>query len=166
MIDKLDVQTFLEVFKKFNGQIYGYVYLRVSKNRAVAEDLTQEIFIKAWQNRDKFNAKISSIKTWLYTIAHNRVIDHWRKAKIDTLDIEVIEHGVNGNESTVEDELMSEHVLNQLHKLDSSDQDLITWRYIQELEIEEISEIIGKNYNTTKVAIHRALQRLKQIINE
>lgn len=166
MIEKIDVQNFLEVFRKFNGQIFGYVYLRVARDRSVAEDLTQEIFIKAWQNRAKFDATKASIKTWIYTIAHNNVIDYWRRNKPQPVDLSHSEEIANDTTTQVENEILSKYVQSQIYKLEQLDQDLITWRYIQELEIEEIAIITNKNYNTTKVAIHRALQKLKQLINQ
>lgn len=168
MIDELNVHNFLEVFRNYNGQIFGYVYLRVAKNRAVAEDLTQEIFIKAWQNRTRFDARKANIKTWLYVIAHNSVVDHWRKTRVGTVSLDnTITNQLTVDTIQLDDtSLLADFVYTQLCKLEPQDQDLITWRYIQELEIEEIAEILNKNYNTTKVAIHRALQKLKQLINE
>jgi RNA polymerase sigma-70 factor (ECF subfamily) len=161
----LDTHNFLEIFDTYNGQIYGYVFLRSGRNKEIAEDLTQEIFIKAWKARRSFDDNKASIKTWLYTIARNSITDYWRKARVDSVDEQTINQVPYHEAGKLESELLIMHVRDQLTKLDQLSQDLITWRFIQGLELDEIAVITGKTYNATKVAVFRALQNLKQLIN-
>lgn len=167
-VTDLTAQTFLDTFKQYHRPIYGYVYLRTGRDQAVAEDLTQDVFVKAWQARDTFNSQKSSIKTWLYIIARNTIIDYWRKQEVSgakSTEFNEENSGAVNEQNKLEAELMIKFVYTNLYKLDQLSQDLIIWRFIKQLDIEEIAEITGKNYNTTKVAIHRAIQKLKQIIN-
>jgi RNA polymerase sigma-70 factor, ECF subfamily len=161
----LNSHKLLEIFQQYNGQIYGYVYLRTGRNKEVAEDLTQDIFVKAWKSRQQFDSTKASLKTWLFTIARNQVIDYWRKSKIETLDDQALGYVEGKGSQEMEAGALSNFIYQELRKLDAATQDLIMWRYVNGLDIEEIAQLTGKNYNATKVAIHRALNTLKELVN-
>lgn len=166
MIDQSTVPNFQEIFDQYNGKIYGYVYLRLGKDRAVAEDLSQEIFIKAWQNIAKYNAKKATLTTWLYTIARNSLIDYFRKAKAEKTSLDENTDLLSSTaESEIEQSILSDFVYTKLRCLSHTDQDLVTWRFVQGLEITEIAQIINKSPATTTVAIHRAINKLRDIVN-
>ena len=167
-INKLENRQDLEaLFKWLNEPIYRYVYIRCGYNRELAEDITQDIFIKAWEKRLSFNPKKSTLKNWLYTITRNHIIDLYRKKKVDVKSFdEEIESGIKDESMSIDDELLLTDILKSLDKLKDRDKELLILRYIQDLDIEEISKIVGKSYNTTKVMIHRAIKKLKYIINK
>jgi RNA polymerase sigma-70 factor (ECF subfamily) len=164
MIDQSTVPNVAEIFSKYNTKIYGYVYLRTRKNKAVAEDLTQEIFIKAWQNIDKYNQRKATIATWLYSIARNTVIDYLRQQG-NLSGSEVIENQMGDTGSEIEQSILRDFVYDCLTQLDDMTQDLITWRFVQGLETQEIAQIIHKSANATTVAIHRAVNKLRNRVN-
>ncbi|MBN1618840.1 RNA polymerase sigma factor [Candidatus Dojkabacteria bacterium] len=166
-INTLDTKEDLrKVFIQLNEQLFRYVYIRCGYNREQAEDITQDIFIKIWEKRELFNPKKSSLKNWIYVIARNYIVDYYRLKKptkiIDPESWESIASEVTG---TQENEFMLEQVMKGLKKISAEDQEIITLRYIQELEIKDICKIIKKGYIATKVSIHRALKRLKNVIN-
>lgn len=139
--------------------------MRTGQNRGLAEDLSQEVFEKAWRKKDTYDPHKASIKNWIFTIARNTVTDHYRKKKIDTVPID--ESSKIGNpDSTASNEIDIKELLSCLNKMNDYDRELLTFRYIEEMDISDIAQIINKSYNTTKVALHRALNRIRTIYNE
>jgi len=167
-INKIENRQDLEkLFRWLNGPLYKYVYVRCGYSRELAEDVTQDIFIKVWEKRETFNSNKSTLKNWVYIIARNHIVDLYRKRKINTKTLnEEIEGVVKDQSLEVEDELMMCQVLKNLNKLKEKDKEVLLLRYIQDLDIEDVSKIIGKSENTTKVMIHRALKKLKYIVNK
>lgn len=156
---------FLQIFDAHGGSIFGFIYNRVGRHKELAEDIAQEVFVRAWRERANFDPAKGGIKTWLFTIARNLVIDHYRaqaRRQIDSLE--------NAPESsavthTSEADLLMHFLTGKLPELSDDDCELITLRYIEQLELEEVAELIGKSYNATKVAVHRALYKLRDLIN-
>ena len=155
-----------EAFTEYNVLIYRYIYVRCGFHKEVAEDITQETFIKAWNNRDKYDSEKASLKTWLFRIARNLMIDYFRKNKYQTIELD--ESLIAGDEFISKIEISDDYkkVINSMERLKQKERDLLVLRYVDELEIEEIAQIIKKNNVATKVAIHRALNKLKVEVNE
>jgi RNA polymerase sigma-70 factor (ECF subfamily) len=161
----MDADEFITAFDNYHECIYRFVYYRLNQNKQVAEDLTQEIFLKAWEKRKKFNPAKSSLKTWLYTIARNSVIDIYRKQKME-IGIEDINSDLVFSEETNENDNLMSFLKIKLKLLKENEQEVIILHYIEGLEIKEVALIIGKNYQATKVAISRALNKLKILVNK
>jgi len=164
-INQLNSRQDLEdLFKWLNEPLYKYVYIRCGYNRELAEDITQDIFVKAWEKRTTFNPSKSSLKNWVYVIARNHLIDTYRKKKISvkSFDEDICVKDLN---ISVEDEGVVSDILRNLDRLKEKEKEVIVLRYVQDLEIEDIAKILGKSKNTTKVMIHRAIKKLKYIMN-
>lgn len=156
-----------DVFRVYNIGIYRFIYSRTNGNKQLAEDIAQETFIRAWEKAHQFNVSKGSIKTWLFTIARNLLVDYFRKHKNHTETIsefEEVESDENIEKET-EKEILRGKILDGLKKLGEKDSEYIVMRYINELEIKEISLVLNKPENTVKVAIHRAVIKLKKILN-
>ncbi|MDY0097114.1 MAG: RNA polymerase sigma factor [Candidatus Dojkabacteria bacterium] len=165
-INKLNSRQDLEnLFKWLNEPLYKYVYIRCGYNRELAEDITQDIFVKAWEKRTTFNPSKSTLKNWIYVIARNYLIDTYRKKKISvkSFDEDIYVKDLN---ISVEDESAVSDILRNLDRLKEKEKEVIVLRYVQDLEIEGIAKILGKSKNTTKVMIHRAIKKLKYIMNK
>ncbi len=168
MINKIENRQDLEeLFRWLNEPLYKYIYVRCGYNRELAQDITQDVFLKVWDKRETFNPKKSTLKNWVYIIARNHIVDLYRKKKINlkTLD-EDIQGSVKDHSLDTENELMMCQVLKNLNRLKEGDKEVIVLRYIEDLEIAEVAQIIGKSENTTKVMIHRAVKRLKFLVNK
>ncbi len=164
-INQLNSRQDLEdLFKWLNEPLYKYVYIRCGYNRELAEDITQDIFVKAWEKRTTFNPSKSTLKNWIYVIARNYLIDTYRKKKISikSFDEDIYVKDLN---ISVEDEGVVSDILKNLDRLKEKEKEVIVLRYVQDLEIEDIAKILGKSKNTTKVMIHRAIKKLKYIMN-
>ncbi len=166
-VNKLEtIDDLKKLFLSLNEPIYRYVYLHIGYQKEIAEDITQDIFLKAWEKKSLFNAKRSTLKNWIYSIARNHLIDVYRKAKNNTssyndlINQDIIDHTID-----LDKEIMIKQILICLDKLRPNEKEIIILRYIEELEINEIATIINKNKIATKVAIYRAIKNLRKIVN-
>lgn len=155
-------QSFLEVFDNYNQIIYRYIFIRVGRIKETAEDLTQETFVKAFRKFGDFKNNEATVKTWLFVIARNTVIDFFRKNKIKVSTLENDDQIVGEDSQNNE---LAEFILNKLDLLKDLEKDLIIYKFVYELDEKEISKIINKNYGATRVLIHRTINKLKKLIN-
>ncbi len=159
-------KIFIKVFDEYYQVIYKYVFLRTGRIKEVAEDLSQEIFIKAAKSFTKFDYKRASIKTWLFIIARNCIIDYYRKPKeINDSITEEIENSIYQNDKT-DDKVLLDYLLIKLDLLKDQEKDVVIYKFFEGLSDKEISEIIKKNYEATRVFIYRTVNKLKDLINE
>ena len=164
-INKLDtIDDLKELFQWLNEPIFRYVYVRCGYNREIAEDLAQEIFIKAWEKRSLFKDDKSKLKSWIYIIARNHIIDFYRKEKRVASYIDDISELTQEENITEDEELLFEDLIRSLDDLKEEEKDVLTLKYIQELEISEVASIINKSKDATKVMIHRTIKKLKIIV--
>jgi len=162
-------KTFEQVYDLYVEKIYRFIFFKVS-NIHEAEDLTSEVFLKAWQYI-KDEKEIKSINAFLYALARNKVIDHYRKnSKINNVSLEHNAAKKLGNNSNVSDKIDNalgiESINKFLNKLKPEYREALLLRYVDDFSISEIAEILGKKNGNTRVLIHRALEALKEIMGE
>jgi RNA polymerase sigma-70 factor (ECF subfamily) len=168
MINELKTQKdLIEAFKEYNRSVYNYIYFKAYNNKEIAEDLTQDVFIKAWENREKFNKKKANLKTWLIAIARNHTIDFFRNSKNKLSNNIIIDNDeIIDNSTALENSVNTDFIKKKLNLLTEVERDMLIMRYINQIEIEEIGFMYDKTYEATKVAIHRALKKLKDLVNK
>ncbi|MEK7494091.1 MAG: RNA polymerase sigma factor [Patescibacteria group bacterium] len=155
---------FMALYDRYSDSIFRFMLFKVS-NRETAWDLTQECFFKTWQHSTNDNKTITNQKAFLYTVARNLVIDHWRaKAKHATVDIEAAAYVIDdGNdvhrEAVLRDE--AQYLMRLLQNLPEESREILTLRYTDGLSFEEIAAITGKSNIAIRVHTHRALKKLK-----
>src|SRR5258706_14504725 len=81
-----DAGAFEELYRRHKGGLYRFV-LRSVRDRALAEELYQEIWMRAIEARGRYEVQ-AKFTTWLYTIAHNRLVDHWRKRGLTLVSLD------------------------------------------------------------------------------
>lgn len=158
-------QLFLDIFESHNDDIFRFIVFRVS-DRDTALDLTQECFAKFWEIL--INEKdINNPKAFLYQIARNKIIDHYRKKKSLSLD-ELTEKGfdVSGDDNIKEiiDDL--KNLLSEINNLPEKYKEILTLHIESELDANEISEVLGISKNLASVRLHRAKEALKKKYND
>lgn len=155
-------KKFLEYYDLYNDSIFRYcLYKTNDRNRAV--DLTQEVFLKAWEYVSQGNT-VRNSKSLLFTIANHLVVDSYRKKKSESLD-SLLESGFDPthDEKPIQDLRDDTETANALlNSLEGKHKEVIILRYIEELSVKEIAKIMNESENTTSVRIHRALEKLKQ----
>ena len=163
-----DPEAFAALYDIYAKRIYRFVYFKVS-SREEAEDLTSEVFLKAW-NFINENKELKSFSGLLYKIARNSIIDLYRSksARTETIFLsslpEGMEPGDDGkNERELNAGLEAEDLIKAIKKLKLEYQEVLTLRYVDELQIDEIAEITGKGSIAVRVTLHRALKKLKDL---
>mgnify|MGYP005751006827 FL=1 len=171
-IKKGDQDAFGEIVDLFKDKIYQLSY-RMVGNAHEAEDIAQEAFIRAYMNIHTYDTN-RKFSTWLYRIATNLTIDRIRKKKPDYyLDAEVagtegltMYSQVAADVQLPEDELQSlelqEEIQQQILNLPDKYRSVIVLKYIDELSLKEISEILELPVGTVKTRIHRGREALRQ----
>lgn len=160
-----DPEAYTALYDTYVKQIYRFVFFKVS-SREEAEDITSEVFLKAWHYFQE-NKEIKSFSGLLYRIARNCIIDLYRvkASRPEVLTQDPIEIGDGGRwYADLNDKAEAKKVLQALKKLKQEYQEVITFRYVDELEVAEIAEIVGKGQVAVRVTLHRALKKLKEII--
>jgi RNA polymerase sigma-70 factor (ECF subfamily) len=164
-----DVSAYASLVAKHKNLVFSIV-LKIVNNREDAEEISQDVFLKAYQSLSTFERK-SKFSTWLYRIAYNAAISKTRKKKVEMVAIEetVItnystdEVGRNMHELEENDrQLILE---NALQRLPEEDNLLITLFYKNENSIEDISDITGLSVSNVKVRLHRIRKKLYEEMN-
>ncbi|MFH1292339.1 MAG: RNA polymerase sigma factor [bacterium] len=163
---KKDPDAFTELYDHYVKQIYRFVFFKVSRHEE-AEDITSEVFLKAWHYISAGN-KIESFTGLLYRLARNQIVDLYRN-KSRHIEIS-LEQGMDMAEDRDMDtpnqlgqKMEIQKIRQSLKRLKQEYQEVITLRYIDELKIGEIAEIMGKGKVNVRVTLHRAIKKLKQI---
>lgn len=165
-----DEKAFAKIYDLYVEKIYRFIFFKVS-NAQEAEDLTSEVFLKAWQYI-KEGKKIKTINAFLYTIARNKIIDHYRKnSRTNLLDLDNNEvKEVIGKSFDLAKKIDNEIGLNNITKfldqLKAEYKEAILLKYVDDYSTDEIAEILSKNKGNVRVLLHRALEALKEIMGE
>lgn len=173
---KGDQSAYEDIVNLYQHKLYQVCY-RMLGSKEEAEDITQEAFVRAYINLHSFDQK-RKFSTWIYRIATNLCIDRIRKKKPDYyLDAEVA--GTEGldmysqiaadeqlPEETLEQMELQERIQYEISRLPDKYRAVIVLKYIEELSLQEISEILEMPLGTVKTRIHRGREALrKQLAN-
>lgn len=163
-ITKGDREAFSILYHRYINQVYSYVYSRVG-NKEEAENLTSEIFLKAYTNLESFEGK-GSFKNWQYAIAKTVVCDYWRdKYKIPTVPLDNLLETVGETNNPEEDDDESTRekvwrtVKSLLERLPDNYRRVLELRFLKELSISETAEELKTSVENVKVMQHRALKK-------
>lgn len=147
-----------ELYETHADIVYRYIFLLV-RNKEVAEDLTQETFMKVLQHFHHFQHK-SNVSTWIIKIAKNTTYDYFRKQRFPA-----IFKSNEGNSPSSEESLIQKTEIEMLYKalfrLKRDYQEVIILRKINEFSINETAHILGWSENKVKAKLARALQKLR-----
>ena len=149
-------------YNEYKHKIFSYLYYRSGKNRMQAEDLTEEVFLKALEKFDRYNPEMS-FKSWIYSIAHNHLIDHYRKERttVDLSDLEnVLESDLDPKSSIIK-RVAAEEVEELLKHVSDEEKEILLMRYFQDLPLKDIADITDRPEPTVRVIIHRAFSKLR-----
>ncbi len=163
-------QAFDALYSHYLSPIYRFIYMKVT-HREEAEDLTHEVFLSAWQNIGSFKPQGFPFSSWLYQIARNRVIDHYRlkKPQVELEAAEGKEEFVRGAaqiENRLEQELSLEKIKAALRRLSHDQQDVLLMRFMEDLSHQEIAAAFGKSEGAVRLIQHRAVKELKKLLND
>lgn len=162
-----DQQAYAGLVNRYKNYVFTLA-LRFTKNREDAEEVSQDIFIKAYRALSDFRGE-SKFSTWLYTIVNTTCITFLRKKRLEvhSLDNEKVFEAADNMDSGMRANMVEQKsrvsMVNQAIKmLSTDDAEVITLFYKGEQTLDEIAQILRIETNTAKVRLHRARARLKE----
>jgi len=158
-----DAEAFGGLYDRFQPEIVRYLTHR-TRDMDAAEDLAQQVFLRAWQAIPRYEDRGVPFKAWLYRMAHNQMVDHFRSRR-PTSDLEGLDLPVDSEAETLllEGE-MQEALKGALERLTEDHRQVLVLRFLMEKSAREIGEIMGRKEVTIRGLQMRALQSLRREI--
>ena len=159
-------------YDAYFDRLYGYVR-RMVREEHLAEDLTQEIFLHLYQNFESYDAS-RALRPWVFTIATNKVRDHWRSRKHQmalretTIDEEergpMADQAAPRPDAQLEGLETSEAIAQAIEALPDSMRGTLVMRYYEGMSFEEIGAVVDRNQTAVRKRYSRALEELRKIL--
>lgn len=161
-----DEQAFTFFYNRYKDKIYRFIYFKVS-HKERADDLVNETFIKVFHYLRDGEDEIGNFQAFLYKTARNLVIDFYRTRK---QEVSLEDSPEIVSETKIDQEvnyaINLENVEKAIKKLPDDYKQVLTLKFVNNLNFREISEIIGKSTGTCRVLAHRGVKKLKQMIGK
>jgi RNA polymerase sigma-70 factor, ECF subfamily len=156
-----DTAAFGRIYTLFVDRIYRYVYYLLG-NRMMAEDITEEVFIKAWKSIGNCRGREQTFSSWLFRIAHNHSVTMVSKnhREIPVADVHVTDK--HDPQIEAEENLDLQNVLEAVKSLPESQKQVIILKFLDDIENDEIGRILGKRQGAIRALQMRALNSLRK----
>ena len=161
-----DEEAFTTLYEEYFDKIYRYVTLKIG-DRVEAEDVAQQVFVKALKSISSFKWKGVPFSAWLFRIAHNLVVDYFRKTKryattplVDTMRSNDIDPQI-----AVERKMDVEQVLLATKQLTEAQREVISLRFASELPVAQVARVMGKSEGAVKALQHSAIVSLRKVLS-
>ena len=163
-----DTEAFAQLYETNFDKIYRYVVLKIG-NKTEAEDMTQQVFLKALQSISSFRWRGRPFSAWLFRIAHNQIVDYLRKkTRQATMPLDkapAIAISSNSNpQLAVERKLDIEQLISATRQLTKAQQEVISLRFAGELSIAQAALAMGKSQGAVKALQHSAIVALRKTL--
>lgn len=160
-----DSQAFAQLYDLYVDQTFGYVYRRVG-HRQTAEDLTADVFLRAFRRLSTFEWQGVDLGAWIMTIARNRVHDHFKSARFrlershDETPEDAAPQGPDDPERVTVGRDMARALGRALEQLKDDHREVIQLRFVQDLSVADTAAVMGRTIGATKALQYRALRAL------
>lgn len=169
MAQEGDTSSFGELYERFFDQIYRYVSFKTG-SPSEAEDITGEVFVRMLESIHKFKWQGHPFSSWLFRIAHNLVVDHFRRngkrnvVSLDntTINVEAVAVDVDNH---IDTEMSMDEVRKAMVGLTGLQKEVISLRFAAGLSVAETAEAVGKKENAVKALQHAGLKKLRRLLN-
>ncbi len=172
---KKDPKAFGDLYDRYYPRIFGYILKRTA-NFEVAKDVTSETFFKALKSLWQFQWQSAPFSSWLYKIATNEIINHFRETKrrisVSLEQVPELESGSDPKKEVLEAELKFEKnqtflfLKKKVLTLSLDYQEVIVLRFFEKKKIKEISQILKKKEGTVKSLLSRGLEKLRVLADD
>ncbi len=162
-----DTQAFAQLYDRYVAKIYKYVYYKTGASQSV-EDLTAQVFLKAWESIKGYRWTERPFAAWLFRIAHNLIIDYYRQHRefvpIDDLALE------DGNAPALDDlahlHLTTDVLRQAITQLTDDQKQVIILKFLEGYDIDQVAAMLGKDSRAIRSLQHRALATLQRILQK
>lgn len=164
-----DQEAFAELYEAYFDRIYRYIALKIG-DRIEAEDMTQQVFLKAMKSLPSYKLKKGvPFSAWLYRIAHNQVVDHFRKSARQptsqlTEAITPDEDPDDNPQRQTELKVDTERLIVATKKLTPAQREVIALRFASDLPVAEVARLMGRSEGAVKALQHSAVVALRKIL--
>lgn len=151
-----------DVYKKYADKVFNYFWYRTGHDKPLSEDLMQETFLRAFERREKYKAQGYSYLTYLFTIAHNLLIDHYRKSKsipAEDLDTHAVPFEITED---IEKKHDAEMLWRAVQSLPQQNRDILLMFYQEDIPIRDIAKVMNTSENAVKLNLSRTRKRLSE----
>ncbi len=160
-----DAGAFTQLYDAYVDKIFKYVFYKTG-HRTEAEDITAQVFLKAWEAIGHYQWTNRPFASWLYRIAHNLVVDHFRSSQ-ETVNLDQI-HSLEERGMTL-DEIVEQHLTSgmlqaMLKRLTPEQQQVIILRFLEGYDTTQTARIMGKTEGAVRTLQHRALNSMNRIM--
>lgn len=148
-------------------RVYSFLYFRVGGNKALAEDLTQDVFLKALNAFESYDPSIST-SSWIFTIARNHLINQLQKTR-PSVDLDEIENTIWDAEDWTDKLALNydqKRLWSAIQQLPDEDATLVRLKHLEGWSYDDIAEKVGKNAGALRVQSYRALKALRKILKQ
>lgn len=161
---EFDPEAFGEIYERYYNGVYRYIYYRVGEQH-LAEDLTMEVFLRTMEAIDTFSFRGVPFSAWLYRIASNLVIDHYRRQSQAAMSLEerLVSDGDHSRQQ-FEAEFTHQALRRALSELTEDQQQVIILKFVDGLSNQEVAQVLGKTEGAVKSLQHRALAALGRVL--
>jgi RNA polymerase sigma-70 factor (ECF subfamily) len=161
------VEAVGELYDRHHERIFRYIWSRVS-NKQLAEDLTGDVFTRMVVNLPKYRPSKAPFRAWLFRIAHNLVIDHYRKVsggrEVSLEQVGDLDDGEGDLAESVAGQMEFEGVWAAMKTLKPIEQEVITLRFMLGLSLREVAMALDKTVGAVKVTQYRGLKELRTVL--
>src|SRR3989339_442149 len=163
-------ELYLDLMRRYEPKLLRYILCISNVSEAEAEDVLQDVFIKAFQHLNEFDPDLK-FSSWIYRITRNQVISNYRKIKARPQTVELIEEAGTGVEKLLSDldieEALNNHELaleveKVLTAMDQKYKEVLVLKYLEDKSYQEISDILKKPLGTVATLLNRAKQAFKK----
>jgi len=160
-----DLASVATLYERHRAGVFRYLFYRVG-NRQTAEDLTSEVFLRMIRSLDGYRDRGISFQAWLFQIAHNLAIDHFRRDH-NSWEVELLESlPANDPEpaAAVERKLTSESLQRALLKLEADQRDVVVLRFVVSMPIADVAQTLNRSEDAVKGLQRRGLIALRAVL--
>ena len=163
---KGDELAFGELYSAYSDSIYRFVYLRV-EDQQTAEDIAANVFLKAWEKLEAYEQRGVPFRAWLFRIARNAVIDHYRTRK-EVAPLEAIVNTFDENAQSVSENvgtrLEAQKIMKSMEQLTDDQRNVLTLKLVHGLNTQEVAKALGKRQGAVRALQMRGLQALAKLL--
>jgi RNA polymerase sigma-70 factor (ECF subfamily) len=158
---------FEDLYREFLPRIYGYALAQL-RNAAEAEDLTAQVFIKAYRAYDRFEPAAATPAAWLFRIARNAILDLHRRSNVRERVVQEVGRGLGEDPdpaAQAEDRILFGELLEAVRRLPPRQREVVALRHRSDLGFLEIGRLMDCSEDAAKMLYHRALKALRAEVN-